>query len=411
VEGKNITIIIGLSLFVIFSVITVDDAMAASNTTVGKNTSSISPTISITNGTIIIGQPIMSSAANTGNNSATINSNNQTNNIIPIPLIGIAPAQRTALVFIISFITIFLITFIARIILRYARRSHPNIKEGFWDIIRGDDWYPSLAIFQFLIWTFIITFAFLSIYLLRIFGGVLEPPPTIPTNILALMGISVAVPIVSGGVSRIKYTTSTSKDPPAELPQLSTMLEENKKPALTRFQMFGWTWIGIIIYIGILFSTVSTLMDIGDAKLCERLQPSEMKFNQLHCDKPLRSLTLPDIDPTLVILMGLSQGGYLGGKIVTTPTMKIERVVVGKKDNTFILSIFGNNFGPNKDTVWLDDTQIRDNNILSWNDSRIDASVGAISFVEGSKYKIRVSRDSLIEEKEYVYKNKALVES
>jgi hypothetical protein len=61
--------------------------------------------------------------------------------------------------------------------------------------------------------------------------------------------------------------------------------------------------------------------------------------------------------------------------------------------------------------VWLDDTQIRDNNILSWNDSRIDASVGAISFVEGSKYKIRVSRDSLIEEKEYVYKNKALVES
>ena len=225
------------------------------------------------------------------------------------------------------------------------------------------------------------------------------------------MGISVAVPIVSGGVSRIKYTTSTSKDPPAELPQLSTMLEENKKPLLTRFQMFGWTWIGIIIYIGILFSTVSTLMDIGDAKLCERLQPSEMKFNQLHCDKPLRSLTLPDIDPTLVILMGLSQGGYLGGKIVTTSTMKIERVVVGKKDNTFILSIFGNNFGPNKDTVWLDDTQIRDNNILSWNDSRIDASVGAISFVEGSKYKIRVSRDSLIEEKEYVYKNKALVES
>jgi hypothetical protein len=118
------------------------------------------------------------------------------------------------------------------------------------------------------------------------------------------MGISVAVPIVSGGVSRIKYTTYTSKDPPAELPQLSTMLEENKKPALTRFQMFGWTWIGIIIYIGILFSTVSTLMDTGDAKLCERLQPSEMKFNQLHRDKPLRSLTLPDIDPTLVILMG-----------------------------------------------------------------------------------------------------------
>jgi hypothetical protein len=411
VEGKNVTIIIGLFLFAIFSLIIARDTIAASNTTFGKNTSSTTPTISITNGTIIIGQPTVGSTVNTGNNSAIINSNNQAKNIIPIPLIGIAAGQRTVLAFIISFITIFLITFVTSIIIRYARRSHPNIKEGFWDIIRGDDWYPSLAIFQFLIWTFIITFAFLGIYLVRIFGGVLEPPPAIPTNILALMGISVAVPIVSGGVSRIKYTTSTSKDPPPQLPQLSTMLEENKKPALTRFQMFGWTWIGIIIYIGILFSTVSTLMDIGDGKLCEPLQPNEIKFNQLHCDKPLRTLTLPDIDPTLVILMGLSQGGYLGGKIVTTPTMKIERVVVGKKDNNiFILSIFGNNFGPNKDTVWFDDTQIRDNNILSWNDSRIDASLGAITLVEGTKYKIRVSRDSLIEEKEYVYKNKEFVE-
>jgi hypothetical protein len=46
--------------------------------------------------------------------------------------------------------------------------------------------------------------------------------------------------------------------------------------------------------------------------------------------------------------------------------MKVEKVVLGKKDNnTFILSIFGSNFGENKDTVWFDDTQIRDNSILS----------------------------------------------
>jgi hypothetical protein len=211
-----------------------------------------------------------------------------------MPLIGISPAQRTSLAFVISFITILLITFISSVIIRYARRSHPTIREGFWDIIRGDDWYPSLAIFQFLVWTFIITFAFLGIYLVRIFGGVLEPLPAVPTNILALMGISVAFPIVSGGVSRIKYSTSTSasKDPPPQLPPLSTMLEENKKPALTRFQMFGWTWIGIIIYIGILFSTVATtLMDIGDAKICGQLQPNDIRFSQLHCDKPLRNLT------------------------------------------------------------------------------------------------------------------------
>jgi hypothetical protein len=93
------------------------------------------------------------------------------------------------------------------------------------------------------------------------------------------------------------------------------MLEESKKPSLTRFQMFGWTWIGILIYIAILFSTVSTtLMDMQIARMYQQLQPNEVEYTRLHCDNPLRKLTLPDIDPTLVILMGLSQGGYLGGK-------------------------------------------------------------------------------------------------
>jgi hypothetical protein len=201
------------------------------------------------------------------------------------------------------------------------------------------------------------------------------------------MGISVAVPIVSSGVSRIKYFSSTVtavKEPPTPLPPLSTMLEENNKPALTRFQMFGWTWIGIMIYIGILFSTVGTIS--------------------------LTQLTLPDIDPTLVVLMGLSQGAYLGGKIITTPTMKIDKVVLAKKDaNEYILSIFGNNFGLNKDTVWFDNTQIRGDKLLVWDDSRIDASFTK-TLEEGNNYKVRVAKGSLIEEKMYTYRNNEFTE-
>lgn len=75
-------------------------------------------------------------------------------------------------------------------------------------IIRGDNWHPSLAIFQFLLWTFIIAFDFFGKYLTRI-SGVVEPQPSIPYNVLALMGIS-GVPIISE-VSSIKYNTSTVK--------------------------------------------------------------------------------------------------------------------------------------------------------------------------------------------------------
>jgi ABC-type lipopolysaccharide export system ATPase subunit len=39
----------------------------------------------------------------------------------------------------------------------------------------------------------------------------------------------------------------------------------------------------------------------------------------------VENLSLPDIDPTLVVLMGLSQGGYIGGKLVTSTGMQIQR--------------------------------------------------------------------------------------
>jgi hypothetical protein len=372
----------------------------------------VGSTVSIANGTSINDQVTGTSSAIS---ASTNNSNSdQTQNII-VPLVNISPDQRIALAFFISFIIVLVIVYIVSVILRHARKSPPliKIKTGFWDIIRGEDWFPSLAIFQFLIWTFVITFAFLGVYLVRIFGGVLDPPPSIPGNILALMGISVAVPIISGGISRIKYVApATVKEPTAPLPGLSTMLEENKKPSLTRFQMFGWTWIGILIYFAILFSTVSTtVMDTKSAEICERLQPSETEFSRLHCNKLLNALTLPDIDPTLVILMGLSQGGYLGGKIITTPEMKTEKVVLGKRDNMSILSIFGKNFGTNSDTIWFDDMQIKGDSILSWNDSRIDASLGTLNLAEGTKYKIKVGKDSLLHVNEYVYKNKDFISS
>lgn len=414
-------------LFMILSLATDHPLTAASNIGPGSNVSP-SYAMSVINSINTQGKIREVSVQNTGNASITAltsgiggnnnqpgNSSNITAITIPSPLIDISPSQRTALAFVISFITILVITLVVSKIVRYAKRFHPTIKTGFWDIIREGDWYPSLAIFQFLVWTFVITFAFLGIYLVRIFGGVLEAPPSIPINILALMGISVAVPIVSGGISRIKYFSSTVaavKEPPTPLPPLSTMLEENSKPALTRFQMFGWTWIGIMIYIGILFSTVgTTLMDIEDARTCQMLQPNQAEeFSQLHCDNPLTDLTLPDIDPTLVILMGLSQGAYLGGKIITVPTMKIDKIVLAKKDtNEYVLSIFGNNFGSNKDTVWFDNTQIRGDKLLVWDDSRIDASFTK-TLQDGNNYKVRVAKGSLIEEKMYTYRNNELTE-
>ncbi|MBI1828042.1 MAG: hypothetical protein HY222_04155 [Thaumarchaeota archaeon] len=192
------------------------------------------------------------------------------------------------LAFLISFIVIVAIILSVNFILG---RMTPKAK--FTDILRASDRYPSLSIFQFFLWTIVVAFAFLGIYFIRIFGGVLDPTSDIPNNLLILMGISTAVPITSHGIVRIKNRGKQNKPLPANNPSFANILhDESDKPTLTKFQMFAWTWISILIYFVILFSKVTDPANLIDVQY----------------------LNLPDVDFILVVLMGLSQGAYLGGK-------------------------------------------------------------------------------------------------
>ena len=112
-------------------------------------------------------------------------------------------------------------------------------------------------------------------------------PNGIPENLLILTGISVAVPFVSNPLSTIKY--GDTKPPSGTLRKpdrrrLATMLMENDKPTVSRFQMFAWTIISIIIYLSFFFSLTFSVAFISDIKQ-----------------------GVPDIPQIFVILMGLSQ--------------------------------------------------------------------------------------------------------
>jgi hypothetical protein len=107
--------------------------------------------------------------------------------------------------------------------------------------------------------------------------------------------------------------------------------------------------------------------------------------NQFHakCDlypkpfdknKTLKELSLPNIDPSLVILTGLSQGEYLGGKLVTRTLIRIERVVSGISKT---LLIFGSNFLTTSGTVIINGNKVykAQKGIATWADSIIEVSV------------------------------------
>jgi hypothetical protein len=305
------------------------------------------------------------------------------NNTMHPPLLPFLSAQQRALLaFIVSFAAISMIVYLASTITTKIKQlmNGENLekanRKNFWGLVSTVDWYPSLSIFQFLLWTITIIFAFFAVYLTRIFGGIVEAPSSIPYNLLILIGISSVVPFVSNRISNTKYNikslqSNQSKDNKSKL---SIMLKENDQLSFTRLQMFSWTWIGIMIYLVILFSTVFMISVDSENKGLNTL----------------KDLSLPDIGPTLVILMGLSQGVYLVGKMSGTSKMKITDIVPSKgKDGQPIISILGAGFGFNKESVWFKDKEITDN-IISWNDSRIDVKV-PVRFNEGERYEIRVS--------------------
>jgi len=198
--------------------------------------------------------------------------------------------------FVLSFLFITLLVIFTHYVLRAERGDILNI-------IRADFWVPSLSLFQFFVWTLVIAFVFLGFYLIRILNGELSDMPVIPSNILVLLGISVAVPIVSTGYTKKVYSPETPKKPPEKLPPFSMMLQQGGKVTLTRFQMFLWTFIGIAIYLSTVWITISGIS----------------------ATTPIADLSIPNIDPTLVYLMGLSQAGYLGGRLVTEKPKEKEK--------------------------------------------------------------------------------------
>ena len=204
---------------------------------------------------------------------------------------------------------------------------------GFWDIIREGDYFPSLARFQLLLWTWVISFTLLSIYLIFLINGIVNPVLEMPTNILILLGLSTITPIVSNVISKEIHTRVLPSIPKKnKAPKISTMLLESGKPTIGRYQMFLWTFLAIFIYLG--------------------------QFNNYVHGTSFDKL-IPDVDDSLVILMGLSQGAYLGFKSVSRKRIYLTLQSQTPKDtkvdkNTPITATFNNDL----DATTLDQNSI-----------------------------------------------------
>jgi hypothetical protein len=284
----------------------------------------------------------------------------------------------TVLSFVISIAIVSgLFIFIVRIL------KGPNMKIS--DIIRDGSGFPSLARFQFLLWTFILMFAVLSLYFTRLFIGILVLPSDIPANLLILTGISVAVPFVSNPISSMKYgdrapTQGTLKE--NDRRRLATMFMENDKPTVSRFQMFAWTIISIVIYLSFFVLKMFSAGFIVDTNM------------------------VPDIPQIFVYLMGLSQAAYVGNKATIPQSLSVSKVTPNEASSNEDIIILGTNFGneTEKGKVLFEDGNkdaigkqvfVKPEGIIEWSDSRIHIKVPGE--LESKKiYYIRVTNRGIL---------------
>ncbi|SRR5579875_312864 len=176
------------------------------------------------------------------------------------------------------------------------------------DFIVGKDGAPSLSQFQFLLWTLVVSFTFLSMQIIVLIETHFNPPPNlqinkIPDNLLALMGISIAVPIIS---SKINSDAAQSNESDTSMSFRRMFQNEYGKMDLARFQMFLWTIISIGVFLYTVYGEVT-----------------DPNVNTI-------GFFLPDISPTMLILMGLSQGAYLGSKYASSQSGSQENQVHAK---------------------------------------------------------------------------------
>ena len=170
------------------------------------------------------------------------------------------------------------------------------------ELVNGFDGFASTSKLQWFLWLVVIIFAYTALWVLRAEQSDWSALNKIPVNVLTVLGFSTGTAAVAKGItSGYVQTAKVTKPGPPQVGATAAntggiFQDDSGAPELAKIQMMGFT----IIAIGIFLATV---------------------IHQIVTDDI--SAGVPDIDSSLLVLMGISQGGYLGKKLVTfgTPTL------------------------------------------------------------------------------------------
>ena len=168
-------------------------------------------------------------------------------------------------------------------------------RAGFSTLFEGADGRLSTSKFQFFLWTIVVVFSYAALYTLKLLPPAphFDPLSSLPENVLIALGMSVAS-ASAAKVITVSYvnTNRISKPPSTSGGKFGEIFQDDSGvPDLSKLQMIAWTFIAIATY----------LIAVGHNLITQNPE-------------------LPDIDKSLMVLMGLGHTAYLAKKAVSSDT-------------------------------------------------------------------------------------------
>lgn len=164
-------------------------------------------------------------------------------------------------------------------------------KWGLPELVRGADGRPSTSKLQWLLWIVVVVFAYTVLWVLRAKQGSYAAISEVPVNLLTVLGFSTGTAAAAKGItSGYVQAGRVAKTASAGAKQGGILSDDSGVPELAKIQVMGFTLIAIGIFLATLIHQVVS--------------------------NPVIT-TLPNLDSSLLVLMAISQGGYLGKKLVT----------------------------------------------------------------------------------------------
>jgi len=241
---------------------------------------------------------------------------------------------------------------------------------GCWNplkLVEGHDERASISKLQWFLWTTVIAFSYVTIYTTRALAGNFAIMETLPYNLWVVMGFSTGTMIAAKGVAAaytVKGRVVKTKGIGAKPGEL--VKDDSGYPDLSKAQLLTWTLVAIGVYIA------NVVNQVGNGS----------------------SAVVPNIDTTLMVLMGLSQGAYIGKKLTTATAPRITGLAPGAGSAGTAVRIIGLQFGDsqNGSLVAIDGNPIAvEIPSTSWKDTEITFILSPIDLAGKSEKRIMIS--------------------